>query len=371
MRIRQFTGPDIATAMRTVKKALGPEAIILARRDKVARDGRRTIEITAAVDEASCAESTVAQESRWEQSSGTSLPGMRNHTAVAMEELASEVAELKRAMRQLAGGHRRSSIGKLGGSWLGVYDQLCARGILPHIACDLVMRSALAREREGASMEEKLCKGVGATIPLGGQTGRITVLAGPTGSGKTTTMAKLAARLADKRKVGLIMADGFRVGAREQLGGYARLLGLPMEVASSPAEMVQALEKLDERDEILIDTPGQSGSPSDAAALSKLISVVPPAGRKLVWVISATADVRTLERARRAFAPVPLDLCIATKVDEAGTLAQAYNWLWDARLPLAHLATGQRVPDDLEVATSSSVARWLLGQNQALEQLSF
>ncbi len=345
-----------------VKKALGPEAIILARRDRVGPDGERQIEITAATDNDGELDLKRPAELL---AAGEPPSGIRNPTALAMEELASEVSEIKRALRQFASGRRRRSVAKLGGVWLDFYDQLCARGILPHIACDLVLRGALTREMPDASVPERISAGIARSIRLGGETGGITVMLGPTGSGKTTTVAKLAARLCGRRKVGLLMADSYRVGASEQLGGYARLLDLPMEIVSSSEEMNRAVGKLGNCEEILIDTPGLSGSPDEVDGISRLLSSIPPSSRKLVWVVSATSEVRVLDRARRAVGTIPLDFCIATKVDEAGGLAQVYNWLWNTRIPLTHLATGQKVPDDLEQATSSTVMRWMLGHDRS------
>jgi len=359
MRIRRFRAPDVATAMGMVKKALGPEAVILSRRDLRGGSAQERIEIIAAADPYGDedASDAVAYSTR----DGVAGRVASERAFGALADLASEVCELRRSLRHLAGGNRRRTVARLGMQWVEPYDRLCARGVLPHVAFDIVARSALEPEPKCSTPDERIAEVIGRTLVAGETLGRVTFAVGPTGSGKTTTVAKLAAQLAAAGSVGLIMADTFRLGAAEQLGGFARVLGVPIEVVADAQELERALGRFSDKKHVLVDTSGQSGGQAERAALEELVRAVPERERKIAMVVSATTETRALDRAWRWLSGARPELCIATKVDEAGGLAQVYNWLWETRVPLSYLATGQRVPDDLERATGLSVGSWLLG----------
>ncbi len=359
MRIRRFRAPDVTTAMAMVKRALGPEAVILSRRDLRGSGAQERIEIIAAADPHSGEDESDAVV--YSTRDGMAGQVASDRTSRVLADLASEVCELRRSLRHLAGGNRRRTVARLGMQWLEPYDRLCARGVLPHVAFDLVARSALESRSKELPAEEGIAGVIESTLVAGGALSRVTFAVGPTGSGKTTTVAKLAAQVAATGSVGLVMADGFRLGATEQLGGFARVLGVPIEVATDGQELERALGRFSDKKHILVDTSGQSGGEPERVALEELVRVVPKPERRIALVVSATTETRALDRAWRWLSGLRPELCIATKLDEAGGLAQVYNWLWETRVPLSHLATGQRVPDDLERATGVSVGSWLLG----------
>lgn len=358
MRIKRFRAPDVTTAMGMVKRALGPEAVIFSRRDLRGGRADERIEIIAAADPYFGEEERAAAV--YSTGDGPEASGVSARTSRLLADLASEVCELRRSLRHLAGGNRRRMVARLGMQWVEPYDRLCARGVLPHVAFDIVARSALEPKPKCSAPDGRIAEVIEGTLVAGEALGRITFAVGPTGSGKTTTVAKLAARLATTGSVGLIMADVFRLGAAEQLGGFARVIGVPMQVVADGQELELALGKFSDKKRILIDTSGQSGAEPERLALEELVRVVPKPERKVALVVSATTETRALDRAWRWLSGARPELCIATKVDEAGGLAQVYNWLWETRVPLGYLATGQRVPDDLERATGLSVGSWLL-----------
>ncbi|TMA80415.1 MAG: hypothetical protein E6J72_08355 [Deltaproteobacteria bacterium] len=190
----------------------------------------------------------------------------------------------------------------------------------------------------------------------------VILVVGVNGTGKTTTIAKLAARhVADRRRarVGLVMADTLRVGAREQLGAYARLLDVPMEVARDGGELRAALARFADRDAVYVDTAGLGGDPDEAAAVDAMLGAAEePIARAAV--VSAGASERALHAAWRQFDRLGPASCIVTKVDEGASLGTACTWLRERQLALAWLGTGQRVPDDLAIPSGSALVRWLV-----------
>ncbi len=207
-----------------------------------------------------------------------------------------------------------------------------------------------------------------AEIPVGGPIHatpgrrRLVALVGPTGVGKTTTIAKLAAnfRLRQRRNVGLITVDTYRIAAVEQLRTYADIIDLPMEVVSSPREMRSAARRLEGLDLILMDTAGRS--PRDEIKIQELRSFLSEAEADEVHlVLSSVAGERALVHTAARFASVGTTGMILTKLDEATSLGNLLPLVRSSRLPISYLTNGQSVPDDIETAESARLARLVLG----------
>jgi flagellar biosynthesis protein FlhF len=195
--------------------------------------------------------------------------------------------------------------------------------------------------------------------------GRVYALVGPTGVGKTTTIAKLAAYFSLKlaQKVLLLTIDTYRIGAVDQLATYARILGLPLKVAASPKELKSCLEERDEKDLVLIDTAGRS--PNNTGMLEELrefLTVSPVIGSQLV--VSATTKEGDLKKIISGFGGLPLEGYICTKLDETDEYLPLFNQLVPTRRPLSYFTHGQRVPEDLEQVTKSRIIRLLSNQIQ-------
>ena len=194
---------------------------------------------------------------------------------------------------------------------------------------------------------------------------RVVALVGPTGVGKTTTIAKLAAnfRLRDGFKIGLVTVDTFRVAAVEQLRTYAEIIDLPMKVVTSPLEMRRTLDELVGLDLILIDTGGRS--PRDELKIQELKSLLAEAQVDEVHlVLSLTAGVSYLKAACEKFTAVNTTALILTKLDEAAGMGSLMTAARKLPLPVSYLTTGQDVPDDMECANASRMARLVLGQEK-------
>ncbi len=191
---------------------------------------------------------------------------------------------------------------------------------------------------------------------------RIVALVGPTGVGKTTTIAKLAAnyRLREKRRVGLITVDTYRVAAVEQLRTYADIIDLPMEVVATPREMREAVARMNHLDLVLMDTAGRS--PRDEIKIQELKSMLAEAGPDEVHlVLSSTASAKGLVGAAERFAEVGTTALLLTKLDEATSLGHLIGLVRQCELPMSYLTDGQNVPDDIQTAERRQLARLMLG----------
>ena len=190
--------------------------------------------------------------------------------------------------------------------------------------------------------------------------GGITAVVGPTGAGKTTTIAKLAARwcmLHGSQDLALVSTDGYRIGAREQLMTYARIFGAPMYAADTGQELGRVLQRLSAKKLILIDTAGMG--PRDVRLTEQLAALKLGAARaRVLLALPAQGEGHALEEIVRAFAGITPAACVLTKVDEAASLGGAISAVLRHKLKIAYVCDGQRVPEDLHAAHQKRV--WLI-----------
>lgn len=190
---------------------------------------------------------------------------------------------------------------------------------------------------------------------------KVVALIGPTGVGKTTTIAKLAANFALKEgyKVALVTADTYRIAAVEQLKIYGDIIGVPIDIVYSPDELKAALYRHSDKHLILIDTAGRSPSNQDQLAeLQTLLAVDPDIETHLV-LSTATKYRDALETVNKFMVCSPQKF-LFTKVDEACNLGTIFNLLYHFPTALSYITTGQSVPDDIELANSTKLANMIL-----------
>jgi flagellar biosynthesis protein FlhF len=269
-------------------------------------------------------------------------------------------------------------------------DELLAVGVSPATAsrwlnATVSFAANLGDSRAGASVSrtpwlEHLQRSVARELRIGSpirtQPGdrRVVALVGPTGVGKTTTVAKLAAgfRIEARRRVGLLTIDTFRIAAVQQLKAYAEIMDLPMEVVEKPDQMRPALERLGDVDLVLIDTAGRS--PRSDARIDQLVELLRSAQPdETHLVLSATSSASTIQLALEGFAPVRPTAAILTKLDEspqtAGVLSAIVASDRFAGVPLSYTTNGQQVPDDISIADAESLLSRLLPSKAMVPQM--
>lgn len=205
-------------------------------------------------------------------------------------------------------------------------------------------------------LEERIDEGI---LP----TTRIVYVAGPTGVGKTTTIAKLAAEQMFKkqRKVGFITSDTYRISAVEQLRTYASILNVPLEVVQSPGDTQRAISRLEHCDLIFMDTAGRNYR--NELLVSELQSLLAPVENSETFlVMSMTSKSADMVQITDHFSKYGLDKVIFTKMDETGSCGPLFNLLHRFPLKLAYVANGQNVPDDLLKPDADSLSKQLLGE---------
>ena len=185
---------------------------------------------------------------------------------------------------------------------------------------------------------------------------------GPTGVGKTTTLAKIAANylLNSKKKVGLITTDTYRIAAVEQLKTYAEILGLPLSIVYSPNEIVDAIAQYSDKDIVLIDTAGRSHN--NKAQMEEISAWIEASRADEVYLlVSMTTSNRNLRELVKNYSFLKNYKILLTKFDESPVVGMIINIRLLTGMKLSYITTGQNVPDDIEVADIDKILRTLLG----------
>ena len=192
-------------------------------------------------------------------------------------------------------------------------------------------------------------------------TQKVILVLGPTGVGKTTTIVKLAADFSvrQKKKVGIINTDTFRIGAQEQLQTYADILGVPLQVVYWASELEQALENMSDRDIIFVDTAGKRpGDEQHKDDLLEIVRILRP--EDILMCMAATTGFASMKEMVDTYGFVDDYRLMVTKIDETKYRGPLLNISWYTQKPLAYVTTGQNVPDDIEVVDVESIARLIV-----------
>jgi flagellar biosynthesis protein FlhF len=381
MKIKKFIAPDIRTAMKMVRDEQGPEAVIISNR-RVAKG----VEIIAAVDydesllvhwDNPSDEATPSPENRGEdysagpESSNTDYSHIHGNQAehglppkptgpsdsrdeVLLSGMREELKYLRNIVEKRFFDLEWASYSMSNPINAEIIKRLVNSGVSSNLAREIARELPCSDNLENA-WDAALVK-LGNRLPVTSMDivdqGGVIALVGPTGVGKTTTIAKLAARYALRRgvrHVALMTTDNYRVGAHEQLRTYGRLLDTPVRNALNKEELGSQLDDLLDKDLVLIDTAGMS---QRDMRIAEQLSVLKEskANIKVYLVVAATSQLAGLEETINVFRGIDLDGAIITKLDETTSIGPAISAMIEKRLSLAYVSDGQRVPEDLHLA---------------------
>lgn len=317
---RTYKAKHMGEALARIKRDLGPDAVILSSREVRERSS--------------------------------------NGFALSVEVIAAPFGQLDRGaadkLNQSAAEMRAGSLER----------RFLDSGVPMNAARTLSMRVRRELRESGATLVDALSVALRSEVAFGGGRARVQALVGPTGVGKTTTVAKLAAigALVEKRSVALVCLDQFRIGASEQLQRYADLIGIPMECASDSKTFDRALRRLSRAELVLVDTSGRS--PRDLAGIGLTADTLRGASEQVevhLCVPAAMREAELLGTIERQSAATPSRLLV-TKLDEASFCGGVLAAYVHSGLPLSYFTTGQRVPEDIESASAESLSKVLCNE---------
>lgn len=293
--------------------------------------------------------------------------------AALMLSLSKEMDGLKTMVRDLVTTTRRQQSPGVPDELFNHYLQLVENQVAEEIAVDLIKSLHRTIRPEHFVQSEFVCEKIAQQIekmlPISGPIRRtrangahVVALVGPTGVGKTTTIAKLAAnlKLREHHRVGLITLDTYRIAAIDQLKKYADIIGSPLKVVATPEDLRQSVQAMQNCDFILIDTAGRS--PNDTLKINELRTFIAAAAPDEVHlVLSTTSSQKCIELAVSRFSNVQIDKIIFTKLDEAAHVGVVLNVVHKVNKALSYVTTGQDVPDDIEVGRGRQLAQRIMG----------
>lgn len=359
MKLKRFVAADTRSAMQQIKATFGPDAVILSSHN--IKDG---VEIVAAIDfdetviSAQAAVAIAEPPSRTEKNSvQTPLDDMR-------QEILTLRGMLEAQLRGNVGIHEplhTVMLQKL--LYLGVSPDtatIWARSVKPDLNQQRAWQFILSQVTEQLPIRDS------NRIEEGG----IYAFVGPTGVGKTTTLAKIAARFALRfgaDKLGLVTMDTYRIAAQEQLVLYGKILGVKVCIAQDEVSLARVLRQLNDKKLILIDTAGMNPADERVTKQMTVLSNYLQSIEK-VLVLPATSHYKVLIDAIKRYQANHVDQCIITKLDESLAVGGAISAVIESNLALGYLTDGQRVPEDIKIATRHQLVELFAQQELQLFQ---
>jgi flagellar biosynthesis protein FlhF len=390
MRMKRYRAASMADAVAAIRAELGGRAVILhaseVKRGPLGLLGKPAVEVVAAVDDSApsrptaprpaaaprprdrpAGRPTASPPGQVERGDGAARPPV---DASALRDMRQHVLELRQALGELVRHSQWPGMNRLAPPLVELYQRLLEQEVEPSLAQELVAtvdgELSLRASGDQATVLDCLAKHLRRMMPTAGPLApvpgepTIVFLIGPTGVGKTTTIAKLAAGLRlERHRVALITCDTYRIAAIPQLRTYADILRLQLEVAYTPDDLTARVVDHLESDFVLVDTPGRSQRNGDQLAdLRRFVQAVP--ARRTFLTVAAGARYRdTLDVVDR-FGAIHYDGLLVTKLDETTTYGPILNLLHQTGRPLTYLTDGQNVPQDITVASSDGLAAMLI-----------
>jgi len=282
--------------------------------------------------------------------------------SVHIMKIRDDLGDMKKLLAQiLATGESRAS-GGFAGPWAILYKRLVDSEIRELLARDLLDKLKQTTPHPGREISKAFMQSLADSFPVSAcESAKIQFFVGPTGAGKTTTIAKLAAyfSLEKKKKCSLVTTDTYRISAIDQLRAYADIVGIDLQVVYSPNEIAGVIKDCENSDVILVDSAGRSQKNREHMnELENFMHELKPNCTHLV-LSAATKESDLIEIARR-YKPLGIDRLLFTKLDETLKLGNIFNVVNSTEIPVSYFTTGQSVPDDIETAQPANFVKKLL-----------
>ncbi len=417
MLVKRFEAVDMQEALRLIKNEMGRNAVILSTKSirkgggSFGLFGRPLIEVTAAVDygqkpEARSRGSALSKvegtEVKGEDSAGRKPDPYFSYISSLLSPMKDDINDLKEIVKNVINYQSpvtsqqfknddveelKSMMGfiikhsgmaedfAIAPEYLISYQKMLSSGINEKYASDLIERIQKEGDKRQNDKEiiDRLADAIVKSVKTNGHiyntkdSRKVLAFIGPTGVGKTTTIAKIAAaETFNKKKVAIITIDTYRIAAIEQIKIYAKIIGVPVDVVLTPEELRVTIEMHRDKDVILIDTAGRSHK--NDTQLLEVSEFLNPLSQfcdnnemETHLVLSANTDETNIEDEIDRFKAVTnIDRLLFTKLDETGLFGVIYNQSLRTGIPLSYFTTGQKVPEDIEAATSERVADLIL-----------
>ncbi len=382
MFVKRFTARDMQDAMKKIKKEFGPDAVILdskvVRGKGIAGLFKKGLEVVAAYEPKRSFEPNPpkyqppAVPEPEEPVETDAAPASEADMKIA--PLAAQIESLKGLVTDIS--NRIRSVSKeeavpLPSQVEGLFFEMVERDVSESIAKEIAMLTYSVSQKQPVEMkavaQQLVIDRLGEPVPIKLKKYAQTVLlfAGPTGAGKTTTLVKLAGRLAldQNLTIGLVNMDTYRVGAMEHMRIYAEIMDIPMRTAYNAADLKEAVEEMADRDVILIDTAGRSVTdPSYSKELEEYIAAAHV--DEVYLVLSIVTGSKVCREIISHYAFIPNYKLIVTKLDEVGVWGNILNITDYAKRPLSYVTMGQNVPDDISQVDSAMLAENIVGRHE-------
>lgn len=399
MKVKRYVGETAQEAMQKVKSDLGRDAIILNTR-KIRRKGiagffsKPLIEVVATID--SDISSSAKQPVTYNRSGAAEMPaqsfksefnahleqkksepkdnGKSQVQNEEKEKIQQDFMELKAMLSKVYDAvkidYENTKLSDIVKKYLKTLENSEVDKVIVNDVKEKIMETLDGEKQQSDTIVRNtiysiLSKYMKEPEPFSFTKGKkVVIFIGPTGVGKTTTLAKLAANmvLTEKKKVGLITSDTYRIAAVEQLKTYSEIIGVPLSIIYTPGEILNAIEGYADKDLVLVDTAGRSHK--DKYQLMELKTLIKSSiDYEVYLVISATTKFSDCIEIIKNYSFLEDYKLLFTKLDETSSFGAILNVAYITKKPISYITTGQSVPDDIEIADNGKIINCLLGDN--------